>query len=533
MNTKILAAIAIASILALTALTFQSFPGSAVQAQALLTVQRSADRMSATGTWTPNQGAEFQAFFVVAKLLAGEPDSTGQGVKIDTFRYVDYPLAGDVGSLVITGLDPSRDYSYGVISTARDSNGNWVWSQWETFQDDTLALADTGSPEMDRAALVALYNATDGPNWTNSDNWLSDEPIGEWYGITTDDDDRVIELYLYDNQLSGDIPPELGNLTKLQTLSLWGNDLSGGIPPELGKLTNLIGLFLWNNDLSGVIPPELGKLSKLEYLSLLNNRLTGDIPSELGKLSNLRSLYLRDNELSGCIPNDLGDTQRNDFSELGLSFCAPRASDPADKAVLQAFYNATGGSHWSTTTNWLSEEPMGLWYGVATDSDGRVTGLSLWSNDLSGSIPTNLDSLSKLEYLSLVNNQLSGSIPTQLGSLSNLEYLNLNGNRLSGAVPPQLGNLSNLQWLYLRNNDLSGPLPQSLTRITGLRVFRFAGNSGDLCASDDAAFQTWLQAIPFRSGPDCAVFADRDVLIALYNATDGPNWGNLHKLAHR
>ena len=71
----------------------------------------------------------------MARLFASEPDTAGYGVKIDTFRYVDWPLAGDVGRLVITGLDPSRDYFYGVISTARDSSGNWVWSAWEIVQD--------------------------------------------------------------------------------------------------------------------------------------------------------------------------------------------------------------------------------------------------------------------------------------------------------------------------------------------------------------------------------------------------------------
>lgn len=111
-----------------------------------LTVERSADRMSTTATWTPNTGAEYQGFFVVAKLFTSEPDTAGYGVKIDTFRYVDWPLAGDVGSLVITGLDPSRDYFYGVISTARGSSGNWVWSAWEIVQDTASTPPAQNSP---------------------------------------------------------------------------------------------------------------------------------------------------------------------------------------------------------------------------------------------------------------------------------------------------------------------------------------------------------------------------------------------------
>ena len=78
----------------------------------------------------------------------------------------------------------------------------------------TPTLANT-SPGTDREALGVLYNATDGPKWGNNWNWLTDKPLGEWYGVDTDDNGRVTGLSLYENQLSGEIPPELGNLTNL------------------------------------------------------------------------------------------------------------------------------------------------------------------------------------------------------------------------------------------------------------------------------------------------------------------------------
>ena len=76
-------------------------------------------------------------------------------------------------------------------------------------------------PNPDRAARVALYQATDGPNWTNSDNWLTDAPLGDWYGVQTSGTSgsgRVVSLVLDDNALAGPIPPELGNLTRLELL---------------------------------------------------------------------------------------------------------------------------------------------------------------------------------------------------------------------------------------------------------------------------------------------------------------------------
>ena len=97
----------------------------------------------------------------------------------------------------------------------------------------TAPPAASGSAETDRETLAALYNATDGENWDESANWLSDAPLGEWYGVTTNDDGRVTELRLFDNALSGEIPVELGSLSNLTSLVLYGNDLSGCVPGSL------------------------------------------------------------------------------------------------------------------------------------------------------------------------------------------------------------------------------------------------------------------------------------------------------------
>ncbi len=109
-----------------------------------------------------------------------------------------------------------------------------------------LAEAQT-DPSTDRVALVALYNATDGPNWSNETNWLSAEPIGEWHGVITDGSGRVTALDLDENELNGKMPAELGDLTNLQSLSLNDNSgLSGPLPGSFTGLTSLTYL-----DLSG------------------------------------------------------------------------------------------------------------------------------------------------------------------------------------------------------------------------------------------------------------------------------------------
>ena len=129
-------------------------------------------------------------------------------------------------------------------------------------------------------------------------------------------------LYLYKNRLTGEVPAELGNLANLHTLWLFNNELTGNIPSELGDLTNLERLALDHNRLTGSIPGELGSLANLESLRLDSNRLTGAIPPEMGDLSNLETLMLAGNDLTGCVPPALREVDDNDLDSLGLQDCA-------------------------------------------------------------------------------------------------------------------------------------------------------------------------------------------------------------------
>ena len=107
----------------------------------------------------------------------------------------------------------------------------------------------------------------------------------------------------------------------------------------------------------------------------------------------------------------------------------------------------------------------------------NLESLSLGSNQLSGSIPAELGSLTNLTSLWLYGNQLSGGIPTELGSLTNLTSLSLSGNQLSGGIPTELGSLTNLTYLYLHENSLTGCIPRELGGATKLQYLLLHNNS--------------------------------------------------------
>ena len=415
----------------------------------------------------------------------------------------------------------------------------------------------------DRDALEALYEAVDGEDWTENSNWLTNAPLNRWHGVTTNRSGRVIELDLSENELSGaipaelgdltfleslnlsknqlrgDIPPELGNLSNLRALALFDNnlrgpippdvallanlrwlvlshnELTGSIPPELGRLEKLEWLYLWGNQLSGEIPPELGTLTNLERLGLSYNNLTGTIPLELESLTGLEALFLSENRFSGCIPEVWRYVEENDLEDANIAICS-------DWEALAALYEAADGDDWLENENWLSDAPLGTWFGVTTDEDDRVIALELVENELRGTIPPDLAHLTRLEQLILSRNRLSGTIPAWLGELDELVVLALSGNRLSGAIPAELGNLVKLEMLALAENRLTGTIPPALDRLTRLGWLYLADNELDGCVPE-----VWTDVEENdRDAAALPICTDRDALVALYAATDGDNWVN-------
>jgi Leucine-rich repeat (LRR) protein len=368
----------------------------------------------------------------------------------------------------------------------------------------------------DREALTALYNSTDGSNWTNYENWLSDRPLGEWHGVTTDSDGRVTELDLSENNLQGSLTPELANLGKLRRLFLDRNNLEGIIPPELGRLSQLQGLNLSVTGLSGPIPAELGNLSAMKHLVLRYNQLTGPIPPELGKLALLRTMLLHDNKLTGSIPPELFElAQLEDLDLLDNQLTGPIPPKLGELVELRRL--ALYGNQF---TGPIPLEILNL---------SMLEDLDLANNKLTGPIPPEFEKLDRLERLSLWGNRLTGSIPPELGNLRELEFLTLASNELSGSIPPEFGNLGNLIWLGLGDNNLEGSIPLSFLRLNKLESLGCRETRG-ACLPATIAFREWARQVEARGEVDFPVDIpycdeiDRQALTALYESANGEGW---------
>ncbi len=441
-------------------------------------------------------------------------------------------------------------------------NDDPVLKSWVSGITDAR-VADCEGFDPERIALEALYHATNGSNWNRDENWLSDAPLADWFGVDTDESGRVVSLKLSGNGLSGRIPSELAQLSSLTRLGLHYNELTGQIPTQLGSLENLEVLNLESNQLAGNIPVELGKLANLEELRLGLNLLFGEIPAELARLSNLRELYLFSNRLSGGIPGELGQLEKltllwldsnrlegsipeelgqlSNLGKLSLDINALTGSIPAELGQLKTLRTL------SLSGNQLSGEiPVEL--GNLTN----LTELILEANQLTGSIPGELGQLASLKDLKLNSNHLTGTIPAEIGQLTNLGRLILHRNRLTGRIPAELGELPTLWGLFLTDNQLTGPIPVELAKSSNLRYLYLGKNASlkgplprellslslheldiggtQLCIPVDAEFQSWLMDLQISIGvKHCdrnLVTEDKNALIALYQATGGPDWEN-------
>lgn len=146
----------------------------------------------------------------------------------------------------------------------------------------------------EKAALLALYGATDGAHWTNNTNWGVTSDPSNWYGVTVEDN-KVVKLQLRNNNLTGPIPDAFYDLPHLRVLHLRDNELSGSISSLIGNLTSLTFLALNENQFSGTLPSTFGALTQLKEIWIQENNFEGAVPDEFADITDLQFLCLNDN----------------------------------------------------------------------------------------------------------------------------------------------------------------------------------------------------------------------------------------------
>ncbi|KAL9314147.1 hypothetical protein ACSQ67_019599 [Phaseolus vulgaris] len=271
----------------------------------------------------------------------------------------------------------------------------------------------------DKKVLLQFKKELNNPYFLAS--WNPEEDCCTWYCVKCDDKThRIYDVFLVssypDTNLSGQIPPSVGDLPYLESLTFHKlPNLVGPIQPTIAKLTKLKYLLITNTGISGPIPDFLAQLKNLELIKLSSNSLSGSIPSSLSLLPNLESLQLDRNKLTGPIPASFGSFKK-----------------PGPDLILS-------------------------------------------KNQLSGPIPASLGNLDP-ERLDFSRNKLVGDASVLFGSKKKIQVLDLSRNQFSFDLSRLTFPKESLIWLDLNHNNIYGSIPVALTKVQNLQQFNVSYN---------------------------------------------------------
>ena len=368
-----------------------------------------------------------------------------------------------------------------------------------------------GVPDSERAALIALYEDTDGDNWSHSDNWL--RPAGtesDWFGVTVENG-HVVSISMTNSGMVGEIPSELadlpylqilefryapplyisiegpppnhlalpsdiGSLAPLQVLAIASGNLAS-LPASIVNLINLVDLDLSGNELAD-LPDTLGGLVSLETLDLESNEFES-LSTSIGQLPNLRSLNLQRNPLL-TLPPEIGELENLEVLELGscqLQSLPSSIGNLRNLTDLNLEYNDLTSlpeeignlvkiSHLQTSHNLLATVPAGI---------GGMTGLQRvdLNDNLLTSLPHEIGNLKNVDHFYANDNHLT-EVPAGIGGMENLQVLSLSRNDLS-SLPPEIGNLKNVDHFYANDNHLT-EVPAGIGGMENLQVLSLSQN---------------------------------------------------------
>ncbi len=436
----------------------------------------------------------------------------------DIFDYARTHVTLDDDTFPLTVEENLTSSERSFIVNVYDGSGTQLGGLNLTQEAGTPPPPACNVPSTERAALIDLFNATNGASWTNNTNWNTSAPVCDWFGVTVTNN-RVTGINLFNNNLTGSLNSSIENLTALINFTVTQNQLSGTVPASITNLSQLKQLVIAENQFSGNIP----NLSTFPFFPVLifqgNNFVFSNFESEHSTYQSITTVYTYSPQSKVDQEETLSVAENGTITLTSTALTSPNNSYQWFKDGV-AISGATNKDYVITSA---APSDAGVYYFEATNS--IVTGLTLtrnnitltidppidtcgvsetekqalldlynntngdnWTNTLAGNQPwdTNIpvcdwfgvtvtDGL--ITGVNLNNTGLSGTLPATLGNLSNLTEIYLIGNNLSGNIPVQLGNLSNLEYLYLYFNNLSGSIPLELGNLSNLKHLYLYSNN--------------------------------------------------------
>lgn len=337
-------------------------------------------------------------------------------------------------------------------------------------------------PDYERQVLYDIYNTMNGEYW----NWHDEYYYGKkwnftypyvnpcelnnrWQGIyctlmnSSSLFYNIIKINLTNNNLTGNLPYSISNLTYLNEIIFDYNHISGIIPYTIENLKNLTIISFMYNHMEGTVPCFLfNDLTNLQMIAFRNNLLTGSI-CEINQnvISNLLDVRLSSNHLTGYIPSSF-------YYLNNLMFLYMAENLLSGRLPLFSF-------------------------------DNNIVVLSLYKNSLTGNIPYNYGNYKKLKYFYASDNYLTGTLPISFQKLSKLEIFKVNDNMLSGKLDYCFNstNQLKLRTIDISHNHFSGYIPEEIYKMKKLVTVAAVSNCFELSISTSICLSSSLESIIF------------------------------------
>ncbi|GLU12776.1 hypothetical protein SLE2022_294350 [Rubroshorea leprosula] len=296
------------------------------------------------------------------------------------------------------------------------------------------------------------------------DSWKESESPCKFSGITCDQfSGKVTEISLGGKFLAGEISPAISVLDSLTTLFLPCNNISGKLPPQIINCTKLRVLNLTLNYMVGSIP-DLSVLKNLESLDLSINYFSGKFPSWVVSLTGLIRLGIGNNDFDeGEIPEGIGNLKN--LTWLYLAQSNLRGEIPESISELKALKVLD-----------MSRNKISGNFPKSISKMQNLVQIELFRNHLTGEIPVGLANLTHLREIDISSNRLHGKLPEEIGNLKNLTVFQCYGNNFSGEFPSGFGDMRQLIGLSLYRNNFSGEFPANFGRFAPLDSFDISEN---------------------------------------------------------